>query len=359
MLEKFIISRDDSIYEAWPDVALTKSGRLVCVFAECTHHGNRDYTRIMVADSSDRGRTWSPKRAITEPLRWTEDKQVWWNCPRITTLPDGRQVVVIDRLQGASEARGEQSNWLYFSKDEGQTWCEPVATPVVGIVPDQLIVLKHGTHKNRWLLAAHHRRQADGQDRWEERVWSSDDQGKTWQGPHLVAHDPALKLCEGSIAELPGGELVCFLRENSMAGLDAFKTISRDGGQTWGPLCHFPLPGCHRPVAQVLQSGNVLITFRLCQGGKGWTGWWTQNFMAALTDVNSCLAEERNQTHTRIMPIDFDRNPASDTGYSGFVQFEDGEIYVVNYIVDDAPNGHIRGYSFRECDMRLPSSQIS
>ena len=37
----------------------------------------------------------------------------------------------------------------------------------------------------------------------------------------------------------------------------------------------------------------------------------------------------------------------SDTGYSGWVQFDDGEIYVVNYIVDDAPNGQIRGYALR------------
>jgi hypothetical protein len=37
-LERFIVSRDDNIYEAFPDVALTPSGRLVCVLAECTHH---------------------------------------------------------------------------------------------------------------------------------------------------------------------------------------------------------------------------------------------------------------------------------------------------------------------------------
>ena len=47
------------------------------------------------------------------------------------------------------------------------------------------------------------------------------------------------------------------------------------------------------------------------------------------------------------MPLDYDRSPVSDTGYSGWVQFDDGEIYVVNYIVDDAPNGQIRGYSLR------------
>ena len=89
------------------------------------------------------------------------------------------------------------------------------------------------------------------------------------------------------------------------------------------------------------------------QGGKGWTGWWTQNVFAGLTDAESALAESRNGAHTRILPLDFDRSPHSDTGYTGWVQFDDGEIYIVNYIVDDAPNGQIRGYSLRPSDFLL------
>ncbi len=58
--------------------------------------------------------------------------------------------------------------------------------------------------------------------------------------------------------------------------------------------------------------------------------------------------------HTRILPIDFDRSPESDTGYSGWVQFDDGEIYIVNYIIDDAPAGHIRGYGLQLSDFILP-----
>ncbi|MBN1262161.1 MAG: hypothetical protein JXB35_15895 [Anaerolineae bacterium] len=44
-----------------------------------------------------------------------------------------------------------------------------------------------------------------------------------------------------------------------------------------------------------------------------------------------------------LLPVDFERSPASNTGYSGWVQFADGdradtgEIYVLNYILDDAP----------------------
>ena len=89
------------------------------------------------------------------------------------------------------------------------------------------------------------------------------------------------------------------------------------------------------------------------QGGKGLWGWWTQNFFAGLTDKESALAATRNECHTRILPIDFDRSPESDTGYSGWVQFDDGEIYIANYIMDDAPKAHIRGYSLHMSDFIL------
>lgn len=121
-IKKFIISRDDAIYEAWPDVALTRGGKLVYVFAGCTHHGNRDYTRIMLVESEDRGRTWSAKRPLSEPLRRANDADPYWNCPRITALQDGRLAVVADRIAGRDEGvGGEQSNWLWLSEDEGAT----------------------------------------------------------------------------------------------------------------------------------------------------------------------------------------------------------------------------------------------
>jgi sialidase-1 len=351
MIEKFTVSQDDSIYEAFPDVALAPSGRLVCVFEECTHHSDRSYTRIMQTSSEDRGRTWSPKRPLTEALRGDPATEPYWNCARVSALSDGRLVAVADRPAGTGPGnRKQQSNWLWFSSDEGDTWDGPHKTPVEGIVPDQLVELRHGSHAGRWVLSAHRVDGTGDAERWLEQCWLSDDQGATWSGPHVIGAKPGLKLCEGSVLELPGGELVCFLRENSFIGLGAFKTISRDGGETWGDPVEFPLPACHRPVAGMLASGVVMITHRFMQGGKGWTGWWTQNTFAALTDVESCLATTRTGAHTRIMPLDFDRSPESDTGYTGWVQFPDGELYVVNYILDDAPKAQIRGYAFSEED---------
>jgi sialidase-1 len=141
---------------------------------------------------------------------------------------------------------------------------------------------------------------------------------------------------------MPSGELVCFLRENSGLGRDAYKAISEDGGETWDGPYRMPIPGCHRPVAGLLDTGEVLVTHRFMQGGSGWLGSWTQNTFAALTDVDSCLARDRNDAWARILPLDYDRSPEADTGYTGWVQFDDGEIFVVNYVVDDAPEAPVR-----------------
>jgi len=353
MIEKHVVSRDDSIYEAFPDVALARSGRLVCVFAECTHHRDRSFTRIAVTHSDDRGRTWAPKRPLAPALKGDPKVDPWWNCPRISSLSDGRLAAVCDRLVRHGKADAEQASWLWLSEDEGATWGEPAVTPVEGIVPDQLIELRQGAHAGRWVVAAHKRLHVEEEPLWAQRCWLTDDEGATWSDPVVIAQVPGLRLCEGGIVELPTGELVCFVRENSGQGLDAYKCISEDGGETWEGPYRFPLPGCHRPVPGMLSNGLALITHRYMQGGKGWVGWWTQNFFAGLTDVESCLARRREDAHTRILPLDFDRHPESDTGYSGWAQFEDGEIYVVNYVLDDAPKAQIRGYSLRMEDFLL------
>ncbi|MFA6959407.1 MAG: sialidase family protein [Opitutaceae bacterium] len=357
MIQKFSVSRDDSVYQAWPDLALTRTGRLVCVFSECTHHGDRTYSRIALVTSDDRGRTWTPKRPLSTPLHKTTPDLPHWNCARITALDDGRLVVVVDQVGGSREGNSPtsiQSNWLFTSRDDGATWEGPIPIPIVGIVPDQLVVLKHGPHAGRWLLSAHRYHLLEtGGERWMQRLWHSDDQGRTWHGPVTLAESDTLKLCEGSTLELPGGELVCFLRENSFTGMDCFKTISRDHGLTWGPVHALPMPGCHRPVAGLLQSGRVLITHRYLPGGRRGWGNMTQNVFATLTDIDGCLNPNRAEIATRVLPLDHDRSPHADTGYTGWGQFADGEIYVVNYLLDDAPKAQIKGYSLTEADIVL------
>jgi len=344
-IEKFTISRDPELYEAWPDVVLTDAGTLVCVFSECTHHGNRDYTRVMLTESSDRGRTWTAKRPLTEG---TKGLPFFYNCARITKLSDGRLVITVDKVprDGEQRSSGQAVVSMYFSEDSGKTWGEQIETPLRGIVPDKLTVTANG----RWIIAAHRK---TGENL-TEYLRYSDDCGKTWSGDVEVARDLRYQLCEGSLLSDGGNDLAMFLRENSMKGWPCMKVVSHDNGEHWGPVVEFPIPGCHRPSAGYLRDGSVLVTCRMHQGSAGWLGKWTQNLLAALSDRESALTEADRSAWTRILPVDYDRSALADTGYSGWVQFPDGEIYVVNYIVDDAlDKAQIRGYSLHLSDFIL------
>ena len=132
-LQKFIVSRDDSIYHAWPDVVLCKSGKMICTFTECVSHADRNKSRIVMVESYDRGRTWSEKRPLTE-VTTAED---YYNNARISLLPDGRLAIICDREYGKEKPETKLEVYVWFSSDEGKTWSEPILTPAVGIVPDK------------------------------------------------------------------------------------------------------------------------------------------------------------------------------------------------------------------------------
>jgi sialidase-1 len=180
----------------------------------------------------------------------------------------------------------------------------------------------------------------------------------------VIGHDERYNLCEGSVTTLPDGELVCYLRENSGMGWPGFKAFSRDEGRTWEGVYPTPMEGCHRPVSGLLPSGRVLVTYRYRQGGSAgarlhnepstWRGidvsYWARNTFAYLETAESAQARDLKAQGGIILPIDHDRSPRSDSGYTGWVTLHDGRIFCVNYIVDDAPMAQIRGYWFGEGD---------
>src|SRR5690606_34834811 len=133
------------------------------------------------------------KRALTELTNGLP----YWNSARISRLRDGRPVIVADQISLPRENGGR--NYLWFGDPEGTQWSDPIETPLEGIVPDKLCELPSG----RWLLSGHTK---EGQ--W---LRYSDNEGRDWSEPVLVASSPDLKLCEASILPLSDGTLVAFL----------------------------------------------------------------------------------------------------------------------------------------------------
>jgi sialidase-1 len=229
--------------------------------------------------------------------------------------------------------------YLWFGDSEGEHWDEPIVLPFWGIVPDKFLQLKNG----RMIVSAH---TPDESQRLEQFLWYSDDNGQTWSDRVTVASDPRYNLCEISIVPIDDNTLVAFLRENSAKGYDMFKTISYDNGETWSDLIETPFGCGHRPTAGLLQDGRLMVTYRYMAPPM-------HNFFAGFLDNDSILATTRRGHKSRIMPLAYDRNKVPDMGYSGWVQFPDGEIYVVYYIKDDSEKGNIRGLSMTLDDIEL------
>ncbi|HEX2036602.1 MAG TPA: sialidase family protein [Chloroflexota bacterium] len=373
------VSRYDDVYCAFPDVALTASGRLVCTYRECDGHVSRVFSRIVVRTSDDQGQTWSAPRTLVHhdsgagPEGW-----MVWNCPRVRRLRDGRLVLICDWVPRGADSReraAEAEHFLWWSADEGETWDGPqavevrdapgavsgsqeggeagrvVRTPAAGvgagaarargIVPDRITETRAGT----LLLLAH--RRAERTEAPAEYAYRSTDGGATWQGPITVAHDGFHRLCEGSLVELGDGTLACYLRENSGRGWVGMKALSTDDGRTWHGPYPTTLVGCHRPTAGVLDSGRVLITYGLRHGSGG-----NRDPYAALETQESAAQTVQTLQRSTLMALDHDNHPQPDGGYTGWVQLPQGAIYCVYYLKGHQDKAWIRAAVFDEAEIR-------
>lgn len=341
-MERFSIHRDETgdRFYGFPDIVRTASGKLIAVFLETTTHINRDRSRICLKESRDQGETWENFRFLTEP----GTAAAAFNCPRVTRLRNGELIVICDFNHQRTDENGkfvatiDSQLWIWRGDAEGLRFSEPELLPFRGMVPDRLRELTNG----RWLVTAH----IDyGKGGHPLAVFASysDDRGETWSDAVPVAVDPELALCECCVCEYKPGRLIALLRENSDRGLGAFKVFSDDGGESWYGLTETALAACHRPVIDRLSDGRFLVTYRLRPGGKRSGNTIT---LGAFLPVEALEAEQRSDCTVRLFPLEYDRNRSPDNGYTGFVELDDGAVYVINYVKDDLPKCQIRGYRF-------------
>jgi sialidase-1 len=360
-MQKITVSRNDDIYEAFADIAQAADGTLVCTYRESMCHSSRPWSKVIVRRSFDRGLTWGPRQVVIERTREQSlAGEGRLNCSRITACADGTLVLMVDlMLKDTLEEYLEPGvcmNLLFRSRDNGATWEGPQETGITeGIVPS-IKELSSGD------LIVGVTEQWPGEQGTEDfietqTVYVSQDGGHKWEGPFKVP-DPAestrtdtpWRLNEGDFVELDDGIVVIYLREDGER-LSGWKSISRDGGRTWSEPLRTQMMSClGRPSTGRLRSGEIVVTYRVGAGLSTCLGLYVETPAEALrgfpTEGRTADNPEdySRQTETRFAFLDNDRALSPDSGYSGWVQLPDGDIYVVNYVTDDAPRAQIRGY---------------
>ncbi|NLG28364.1 MAG: exo-alpha-sialidase [Chloroflexi bacterium] len=250
---KLTVTRNDELYECFPDIAAAQDGTLVCTYRESLAHGARPFSRVVVRRSADGGLTWQARQVLLAK-NW-ERGEGDLNCPRIAALADGSLLLVIDHLpHGAENHEAPVRILLFRSADSGRTWQGPEDTGItVGIVPS-IKQLSNGDLLLGLTREAYCSGSAGPIDE-EQLIYRSRDLGRTWEGPAAVPGFRRLELNEGDFAELDDGTLVCYMREDRER-LTGWKSLSHDGGRTWSEPFRAAMCAClGRPSVGRLRSG--------------------------------------------------------------------------------------------------------
>jgi len=364
-MKKITVSRDDRYHEAWPSVTIASNGDLVVSYSEADTHGGGPVSSAVVRISKDQGHTWS-EPIVVETLT-DRQEEGFLLCRAIITLQDGSLLLACDWFPcnytlppGAMHRWGTPFSevWLYRSFDNGKTWSKRERTEIRGAESLTLTKLNDGT-----VIIAGCQFVREGEYSYQV-IWRSVDNGHTWEGPITVLHDPDYIFCEGHPVELPGGELVMYIRENRVRTGTGTKAISYDKGLTWeGPFSAGKWPIVGRVSAGMLSSGEILVLHRV--GGFAVPG---NTFGYFVDSVDSALSKTPYKNREEIKHslclswgiIDRDLSPFCDAGYGGWVELPSKEIFAVNYIVDDAPRSRpqIRGYFISRDELLNPTRDI-
>jgi len=152
----------------------------------------------------------------------------------------------------------------------------------------------------------------------------SKDGGLTWGTPEVIAYHPSARLCEpGAIRSPDGSQLAALLRENSRK-MNAFVIFSDDEGETWTKPREVPgaLTG-DRHVGKYAPDGRLFISFRdmtLESPTHGdWVGW-----VGTYDDIKQ---GREGQYRVRLM----DNTKAVDCAYPGVEVLPDGTFVSTTY----------------------------
>ena len=358
-----IVQNKRSMWQGHPDVAYFNRQIYVTWRESENHKANKDTSiKLTYPSNSD----FTVFKSGTQTI--FKSKTGRFNCPRLKVIGN-KMWIICDFVNSAKKSIQKEDDKGLFSggkssfvdaenqventsilrkwTKDGTHWSDEIKTNMTGILPDRIFPTKD----NHFLVATHCFKNFMPESpagSLVQSVWRTNDlESGSWI-KHPIPQRVNLNLCEGSIVGDTHGKLMCIMRENSQKGLPAFVSFSVDQGRSWSDLHMTRLYGCHRPSVGRLNSGRYLITYRH-QVSSFKPNFWARNVVAALVEPDEMFSPNPCQD-TIMYPLDHDNSQKPDGGYTGWVQLDNGSIYIVNYITKDHRRAYIRYYIIREED---------
>jgi len=246
------------------DFIQTKDGRLLFIYSHFGegHGGDHDIAFLRERVSLDGGNTWlAEERTILKPASGLNVMSV-----SLLRLQSGDLALFYLAKVSLGDCRPE----MRISKDEGQSWGEPVQCITDDIDyyvlnNNRAIQLKSG---RLVLSVCRHRDLGDrGKRDWQGELmcYLSDDNGATWRRStsSLTAQTDTgsrLTVQEPGVIELNDGTVMMYARSNSGSQMISF---SKDHGDTWSPLktSNIASPLSPASIARIPATGDLLLVW--------------------------------------------------------------------------------------------------
>lgn len=225
-------------------------GRLLLVYGEFYGGSDGSMATLQGLYSADGGRSWEGKHLVQPNIGGR-------NVMSASLLRLACGDILLSFLRKDSP-RAQCTPFVRRSADEGRTWSEalpvtPVSETYYVVNNDRLVQLRGG----RVLMPAS--TYAPGFANLGDRVFFSDDNGRTWRAPAVHPFLPESKVGaqEPGVIELRDGGVMMWCRSDLNA---IHRCYSRDGGETFGPWTETGLkaPCAPSSMKRVPSTGDLL-----------------------------------------------------------------------------------------------------
>jgi hypothetical protein len=308
-----VVDREAKQYLGHPTTVLLEDGKTIL----CVYPKGHGKGAIVYKRSADGGKTWGAR--LPTPKSWATSLET----PTIHRVVDATGKKRLILFSGLYPVR------MAVSEDDGKSWGElkPIGDFGGIVAMASVVPLKE---KGHYMALFHDDGRFFTKDPAKKvpgfRVFKtvSTDGGLTWGAPEVIAKHPKAQWCEpGAVRSPDGKQIAVLLRENSRK-FNSFVTFSDDEGKTWSEPRELPgaLTG-DRHTAAYAPDGRLFVSFRDMALDTPTRGDW----VAWVGTYDDVVKGKEGQYRVRLM----DNRQGADCAYPGVEVLPDGTVVATTY----------------------------